>query len=163
MFDTSTLVLTYTPPDTQISYNLILTVQDNKNDPVEYDITMTVNLKPRIKAGLPDLSGTFIALTESFFELQNDIFSDEDDPLIYNLEVENQNDVYGCGQDYCDAPSWVVLEDPATTGTGFNISGTFATYQHVTLDLVLKAYDSDGLSNFVPVELSVQGKFDLSN
>lgn len=135
-----------------------MTVQDAVNTPTTHTIPITVDLKPRVSVAGVDLSGKFIAQAESLFNISGGIFTDEDSTLTYELKLDNPGDKYGCGLALCDVQTWLTFTEPAATGDNFTLSGTNPDFIPETYDYYLRAIDSNGLVNYVVVEIEMGGK-----
>ena len=150
-FDSSTLILSYTPPDDIALYQLKVIAQDQYNTPTEETIDLNVDLKPRINDSVNPVSGTFIANERSHFLISALLFSDEEErhTLTFTLETLNGSAV----------PSWLHMSTPNHAFGSFVLSGTVYTYQYQVHNLLLVATDSNGLSNKATVTLIVDGKY----
>lgn len=83
-FDSSTMILTVTPPETASSVTgMEVHVDDSVNNPVVFLFNINVDKVPQASTTLT--SGIFIAQQLSNFALSGSMFSDEDTTLTYEL------------------------------------------------------------------------------
>ena len=149
-FNSTTMNITYTPPDNVTFYQLKVTAQDDYNTPTQKYIDLNVDLKPRVNSSINPVSGVFIANEQSSFLISAALFSDEDevDDMSYTLQTVNGSAV----------PSWLHLASPNHSGGSFTLSGLAPTYQHQVHNLLIIATDSKNLKNNASLTITVQGK-----